>query len=197
MRITRLHVALAAALLASLALNWGTRADPSGPGLEFAPNMAHSPRYAAFAPNPNFADGKTLQAPEPGTIPRGFPPLHYDATPASAIRAGEELTSPIAASDSAALARGATVFANFCQPCHGVAGRGDGTVTQRGFPPPPSLLAQHAIDLRDGQIFHILTFGQGNMAAYASQVSREDRWKVIRYIRSLQPAAAAPAGATQ
>jgi mono/diheme cytochrome c family protein len=40
--------------------------------------------------------------------------------------------------------------------------------------------------MKDGQIFHVLNFGQGNMSSYASQISREDRWKVILYVRSLQ-----------
>ena len=44
----------------------------------------------------------------------------------------------------------------------------------------------------DGQMFHVLTFGQGNMAAYAAQVERDDRWRVIAYIRQLQGQAAAP-----
>jgi len=35
-------------------------------------------------------------------------------------------------------------------------------------------------------MFHLLSFGQGNMASYAAQISREDRWKVILYVRELQ-----------
>jgi hypothetical protein len=38
----------------------------------------------------------------------------------------------------------------------------------------------------DGQMYHLLTLGQKNMASYASQVERADRWKVIRHIRALQ-----------
>jgi mono/diheme cytochrome c family protein len=47
--------------------------------------------------------------------------------------------------------------------------------------------------MKDGQIFHILTYGQNNMPSYAGQISRDDRWKVIAYVRSLQ-AQRAPAG---
>jgi hypothetical protein len=35
-------------------------------------------------------------------------------------------------------------------------------------------------------LFHIITYGQTNMAAYASQVAREDRWAAILHIRHLQ-----------
>ena len=56
----------------------------------------------------------------------------------------------------------------------------------RGFPPPPSLLADQAVRLADGQIFHIVTYGQKNMPSYAAQVPLDDRWRVIAYVRSLQ-----------
>ncbi len=35
-------------------------------------------------------------------------------------------------------------------------------------------------------MFHILTYGQGKMASYAAQLSEDERWKVIRHVRSLQ-----------
>jgi hypothetical protein len=56
----------------------------------------------------------------------------------------------------------------------------------RGFPAPPSFLADHAMNLADGQIFHIVTYGQKNMPSHAAQVPAEDRWRVIAYVRSLQ-----------
>ena len=197
--ITRglLNAILLLLLAATLALNLAVRPDLARPNYEYFPNMAHSPRYNAFAANPNFADGKTLQAPPPGSIPRGFLPIHYAATPQDALRAGEELQEPLAAGDAAAMERGAAVFKNFCQECHGPGGKGDGPVAQRGFPPPPTLTADHAVNMKDGQLFHILTYGQGNMPSYASQLSRQDRWRVILYVRSLQQRAAVPPAAAK
>jgi mono/diheme cytochrome c family protein len=175
-------------LLGSAIANWVLRPDLSRPNLEFAPEMAHGPRYNAFAANPNFPDGKTLQ-PEPDTsIPRGFLPLHYAATPDDATRAGNELTSPVS-QGLAVLKRGEFVFENYCATCHGPGGLGNGPVAQRGFPPPPSLLADKTRKMKDGQLFHLLTYGQNNMPSYASQTSREDRWNVIAYLRSLQASA--------
>jgi mono/diheme cytochrome c family protein len=171
---------------ASLALHWVVRRDPTLPNREFIPEMAHTARYNAFSPNGNFRDGKTLQAPESGTIPRDYLPLHYRANHEDALRAGEELANPLSSADARAIERGTAVFANFCQPCHGASGRGDGPVALRGFPAPPSLLAERAVKMKDGQVFHILTYGQKNMPSYASQLSREDRWKVILFVRSLQ-----------
>ena len=40
--------------------------------------------------------------------------------------------------------------------------------------------------MKAGQMFHVLTFGQNNMPSYASQLSREDRWNAIAYVRTLQ-----------
>ena len=185
-----LNPVLAAAFAASLVLMWASRRDVRQPNAEFLPDMAHTPRYGAFAANPVFADGKTLQAPPEGTIPRGFMPVRYTASSADAARAGDELSNPFGPRDAAARARGEQVFVTFCAVCHGAGARGDGPVTARGVPPPPSLISGKAATMKDGQLFHIVTFGQKNMASYASQVSREDRWRVILYVRSLQTTAA-------
>lgn len=197
-----LNLLLLVLFLASLGANWAMHPRPWQPNREFFPEMVRTPRYNAYAANPNFSDGKTLQTPVAGTIARGHPPLHFTATPEDAIRAGEELRSPFqgnsspmggtmccAATDARtakAAERGATVFANFCQPCHGPSGKGDGLVVAKGYPAPPSLFADNARNIKDGQMFHILAYGQKNMPSYAAQISREDRWNVIAYIRSLQ-----------
>ncbi len=191
MRVRALNLVLAAAFAASFVVMWASRRDVHQPNVEYFPDMAHSPRYNAFAPNPVFADGRTLQAPPEGAIARGLMPEHFQATPADAERAGRELTSPFAAGDNDALARGRHVYETFCVPCHGAAGGGDGPVARRGVPPPPSLIAEHAIGLPDGHLFHIITYGQNNMASYAAQVDREDRWRVILFVRSLQAQATA------
>lgn len=187
-----LNAILFLAFVILLALNWIVRSEPAEPNREFLPEMVRTARSNAFASNPNFPDGKTLQAPEPGTISRGALPLHYQATPQDALRAGEELVNPYPANDAHAVQRGQFVYQTFCQPCHGVSGRGDGVVVSRGFPAPPSLLAEHTLNMKDGQMFHVLAYGQGNMPSYAAQVSPEDRWQVILYLRSMQKQAARP-----
>ncbi|MBI4444201.1 MAG: c-type cytochrome [Acidobacteria bacterium] len=186
MRPRSLNLFLLISIVIIGALNWIIRRDFSQPNLEFLPEMVRSVPYDSFAPNPNFPDGKTLQQPVPGTIPRGFLPLHYEATPQDAERAGEELSNPYSMQDTEALQRGDRVYSNFCLPCHGPAGRGDGPVILRGYPAPPPLISNRAIRMKDGQIFHIITYGQRNMSPHATQIAREDRWKVILHIRTLQ-----------
>ena len=180
----KLNLFLLTVLVASLAANFGISDNPARRNFEVMPEMVRSIAYKSFTANPNFGDGKTLQTPPEGTIARGVKPLHYAATPDDAVRAGRELTAP--SKSPAGLERGARVYQNYCLPCHGGAGKGDGLVAMRGFPPPPSFLAEHAIHLADGQMFHIVTYGQKNMPSYAAQVSAEDRWHVIAYVRSLQ-----------
>lgn len=184
----RLNIALCIAIVVVVALTWMLRRDFTERNLELLPGMVESVPSDAFAPNQNFPDGKTLQAPPPGTIPRSFTPVHYAATPEDAIRAGKELRSPFMQDSVAAIERGRNVFATFCQPCHGAGGLGDGPVVLHGFPPPPSLLAEKAMKLQDGQIFHIITYGQGNMPSLASQIAPLDRWRAVLHVRSLQTA---------
>jgi cbb3-type cytochrome c oxidase subunit III len=162
--------------------------DVTRPHYEFVPErqMSQDVAFDSFAPNLNFPDGLTFRSPPPGTIARGQLPIHYEATPVDAVRAGEELKNPFSEADPGRLARGSVVFANFCQVCHGPNGFGNTQVTQRGFPQPSSLMGERALAMKDGQMFHVLTFGQGNMPAHAAQLSREDRWSAILHVRLLQ-----------
>lgn len=199
----KLNLLLAAALALCVTAGFFVRSHPSRPNFEVLPEMARTAAYKAYAANPNFPDGKTLQPPPAGTIPRGFHAVHpVELQPgeAGAVRAGQELTNPYQAGDAGAFARGALVFRTWCLPCHGPTGKGDGPTALRGFPAPPPLDGQKTVALKDGRLFHILTYGQKNMPSYASQVSEDDRWKAILYVRSLQrpapvAAAASPAPA--
>jgi mono/diheme cytochrome c family protein len=163
---------LGVALVASIALNMAASGAKTRPNFEYLPNMARTARYNAFEENPNFADGLTLRAPVPGTIPRGWTPP------------GD--TNPFSADDRAAMERGAAVFTNFCQPCHGANAQGQGPVVLRGFPPPPPLTRGQTQGKTDAELYEVVTKGIITMPSYASQLSYDDRWKVILYVRSLR-----------
>jgi mono/diheme cytochrome c family protein len=181
------------ALMSIVAFCWIVKErDVSRPNYDFLPEtqMAYSVAYDSFSPNPNFPDGITLRSPPAGTIARGHLPLHYQPTYEDALRAGQELQNPFTQNDASRRERGSAVFANYCQVCHGTTGEGNGPITQAGFPPPASLLADRAVQMKDGQMFHVLTYGQLNMPAFNAQLSRADRWSVILYVRMLQGPAA-------
>ena len=186
-RPTFLQIRFAALLLMVTAAGWAWHHGPKSRGYEFMPDMAHSLAYDAYSPNPIFRDGKTLQAPVPGTIAVGAAlPFRYAATPQDAERAGRELRNPFPPS-RAVLVRGQQVYTTFCAVCHGVRGAGDGPVIQtKKFPNPPSYADRRLIDMPDGQMFHVITRGTELMPSYAGQISAEDRWKAIHYIRLLQ-----------
>ena len=154
--------------------------------LTYAPDMAVSPAVTTYSSSAVTEDAQTLRAPVPGTVPRGPLPLHYEATEADALRAAVELQVPPGIAAEPDRLRAEKLFAVFCQPCHGGEGHGDGITIKRGFQPPPSLLTQHARDMRDGQMFHVITYGQKLMPSQASQVRADDRWRLIMHVRRLQ-----------
>ena len=157
---------------------------PEKRGFEYAPDMVYSLAYDSFAPNPVTRDGLTLQRPVRGTIPRGFLPLHYGATPEEAERAGRELQNPIPRTARTA-ADGQVLFETFCVVCHGKSGAGDGPLIPR-IPNPPSYSSERVRAMPVGRIFHVITFGSGRMPSYASQVSPADRWLIAAHVQTLQ-----------
>jgi mono/diheme cytochrome c family protein len=84
------------------------------------------------------------------------------------------------------LTQGEERFRAFCSPCHGVSGRGDGTVVSRGFPPPPSYHDERLLALAPEQIVQVITHGKGRMFPYADRVLPEERWAIAHYVKALQ-----------
>jgi mono/diheme cytochrome c family protein len=185
----KLNILLLACILGCLGLIFFLKRDYSEPNQELITErqMARSPAFRAYSPNPNFADGITFRHAAPGTIPQGWQPSPpYGPTPTEMVRAGNELKNPLSFTQQGARLLGASLFATYCQCCHGPTGMGDGPVSSRGYPAPLSFLKPQGLEMKDGEMFHILTFGKGNMPAHAVQLSELDRWAVILHIRILQ-----------
>lgn len=199
--INRTNTVLAVLLVAIVVVITLVGGDNSRPNFESFPEMKYTPAWEAFAASRQSLDGRTIfrnghtmQPTVPGTIARGQMPLHYAATIEDAVRAGEELQNPYSQVPehlSASIERGGEVYRTFCVLCHGPQGTGDGPVPKRGFSPPPSLQTGKSVRMKDGQLFHILTYGQAAMAPFAAQLPREQRWDVINYVRELQSKAPA------
>ncbi len=182
----KLNVFLALALLSSVAANLLVEPASSRANFEFIPEMVRTAAYKAYSSNPVLPEGRTLQLPPAGTLRRGLKELKFNPGDAEALRAGLELVNPVPADDLDAAARGSEVFRIYCTPCHGGTGRGDGPVAMRGFPAPPPLNSEKALAMKDGQIFHLITFGQKNMPGYAAQLPESDRWKAVLHVRTIQ-----------
>lgn len=162
------------------------------PGYEYAPNMYDALAYNPDQPNTNFKDGKTAQKPVTGTTPVGWSRFNYENTLEGYQAAGAEMKNPFAG-DSSVLAEGKVLYTNFCGHCHGADGKGDGSIIALGkFPPPPSYSTGTSSrggamkDLTDGKIYHTITYGINLMGSHASQISPEERWKIVMYVHELQ-----------
>lgn len=182
----RLNTVLAVVFILLIFANVYVRPDESRLNFEFLPEMVRTPSYKAFDENEVMTNGITFQAPPPHAVARGTPLLPLAPSESDALRAGEVLTNPFDAEDLTAYTRGSEVFRTWCTPCHGGTGKGDGPVAMRGFPAPPPLTSQNSVAMKDGQMFHLISYGQNNMPGYASQISADDRWKAVIYVRTLQ-----------
>ena len=158
--------------------------DASRRGLEYMPDMAYSVPYSSFTRNPVTRDRKTLQLPVAGTVPRGFQPFRYAATPEESLRAGRELRNPVPRSPEA-LAQGRALYETFCLVCHGEQGQGDGPLVPK-IPNPPAYTSERVRAMAPGRIFHVITRGSGRMPSYAAQIPYEQRWLIVHYVNALR-----------
>ncbi len=139
--------------------------------------------------------GEELQNPWKNPAPKPQSPSESARKPSTPPAKSDEAPKPEASPVPAvsgpspmeqSIVRGNRLFRIYCVACHGGTGLGDGLVAQRGFPPPPSLVTGKSLQMKDGQLFHILTYGQGAMAPFAGQISQEQRWDLVSFVRDLQ-----------
>jgi mono/diheme cytochrome c family protein len=96
------------------------------------------------------------------------------------------LENPVKATDGTRL-QGKELYGIFCVPCHGESGMGDGLVGKK-YLPAPADIRQSAIGgkLSDGELFVIISSGYGGMPALRSDLSPEERWKIVVHLRTLK-----------
>lgn len=159
----------------------------NNPGYDYFPDMAYSKAYETYSANPVFADGKTLRVPVEGTVSREMIPYPYQKNDTDRLLAGRELINPLTASDEN-LKRGEVAYKRFCINCHGTMADGNGNLFTSGLYPfkPASLVNDKVKKIPDGEIYHVITVGQGVMMAYGGIVRPDDRWKILMYVRELQ-----------
>jgi mono/diheme cytochrome c family protein len=176
--MTRCFLVIAIAAAAAVLVGCGAGADRRA--YEYMPDMARDPAYKAFAPNPVTRDGLTLQRPVSGTIPRGYQLFHFGPGELEAERAGRELLNPYRATPKT-LEEGKALFETYCAVCHGAQGKGDGPISAK-IPTPPSYVSDRLMQFPPGRVFHVITLGTGKMPSYASQLSADERWKIVTYV---------------
>ena len=145
--------------------------------------MMDQPKQSAQQKSLVFSDGFGMRQPVAGTVARGFMPYEFKGQPDVA---GEKLVNPIPISKES-LKLGQVKFDIYCSPCHGYHAEGNSRLRGQ-FPNPPSLHSEKVRSWSDGRIFAVLTEGQNIMPSYATQLSVDERWAVINYLRVLQRA---------
>ncbi len=163
------------------------------PGYEYMPNMYRSPSFETYSENPNFSNNSTARLPVKGTIARGAMPFEYENTLEDYLRAGEELINPLSNNDKNT-EDGEALYVMFCAHCHGDNGDGKGSISHPVYGAIPAYNDKVQIrrtgstmsELKDGNIYHAITYGLNAMGPHASQVTPEERWKIIMYINNLQ-----------
>ena len=157
----------------------------SRPPIHINPSMFNQPKVLPQTASDFFYNGASMRDPVPGTIPIGG--LKEDA----AFFTGKgpdgqfvaKIPEPV---DAKLLERGQQRYTIYCQPCHDARGDGKGILFQRGNVPTASFHQDKILKYPDGQIFDVITNGQGLMPAYRWPIQAADRWAIIAYVRELE-----------
>ena len=147
-------------------------------------DMHNQPRYKPLRATAFFADGRSARPLVPGTVPRGAA-LGNVAFYTGRI-GGQLMNAMPFPVTRQVLQRGQERFNIYCAPCHSEIGDGDGMIVRRGYLRPPSLHIERLRTAPLGHFFAVITHGFGGMPDYSSQISPEDRWKIVAYVRALQ-----------
>ncbi|MEM8953001.1 MAG: cytochrome c [Verrucomicrobiota bacterium] len=188
------------------------------PPWEVFPDMDRQLKVMYQKPSDFFANGMASRVPVDGTVPMGFsvPDQLAGLGPAIAggFTQGQDYFNSGAMGDyfgdgmpeevevtPAFIKRGKERFELNCAVCHGVSGDGKGAVSNY-WPTPIANLHELRLTDRavtpDGSIYWTITHGKGLMGPYGGNITVEDRWAIVAYVRALQkaqPAGAVPEGA--
>ncbi len=170
----RLRQISAVGLLAAIAALPGCRLD-----------MQVQPKQNPLSRSDFFSDQRSERPPVEGTVARGqLREDTYFYTGKIGNNPGNYM--PFAVTKEV-LDRGRERYNIYCALCHSRVGDGNGFVPSRGFArKPPSYHIERLQKAPLGYFYDVITNGFGIMSDYASQVSPEDRWKIVAYIRALQ-----------
>ncbi|MNQ86054.1 Cytochrome c [compost metagenome] len=168
--------------------------DNKSTGLEYARNMYDPIAYNQDQPNKNFANGATSQTPPPNTNPVDYIRYEYPNTK-EGYEASVALVNPLALTEKN-LTEGKHFYTVFCAPCHGEKGDGQGHIVKldKGISGVPAYHGADANssrgglmkDMPAGKVYHTIMYGLNAMGSHASQLSPEERWKVVMYVQQLQ-----------
>ncbi|MEJ2216574.1 MAG: DUF3341 domain-containing protein [Gemmatimonadota bacterium] len=174
-----------ACVVAGLGTAWAIRTIPTTrPVVE----MESQARLDAQAADSFFTNRRGMQRPPRGTVPRAYMPI----LAASAAQAGRVLIDPLPVT-ARVLERGRRLFDIHCAVCHDRLGTGKPWLDSTYKALPADLQSATMRKAPDGTLYRVMSEGYGTMPAYAADISQNDRWAIVRYIRALQRSQDAPA----
>jgi len=98
----------------------------------------------------------------------------------------EAVTSNQLDSSKLDIKKGKELYMINCAVCHGEKADGNGPVIKKGFYP-VNLKTQGVKDRKDGYIFAYIRYGgKVMMPSYRENLSEEQAWQVVNYIRHIQ-----------
>lgn len=172
---------------------WHSRKPP----LYIYPDMEWQLKLRPQKPNDFFPNGISSQPQVTGTIARSTPiqtksgaVYPYEDAPVNTGRlAGTTNYVDLNALPVTAqlLKRGQQRFTINCSPCHGQLADGNGITKKIGaMAVVANLHDKRIVKMPDGELFNVITYGRNLMGAYGPNVTVEDRWAIIAYLRALQ-----------
>ncbi len=177
---------------ALLVLAQSCTSDPNSPGVEYMPDMYRSPSIETYvdygvvgdSTSTELVNTQSARLPAPNTVPRGWNVYPYDNNLEGYEAAGEELMNPLVLTKEV-MEEGKVVYGKFCVHCHGTGGKGDGKVAKNAKynAVPPAYDSDELKNLEQGKMFHSIHYGKNKMGSHAGQISWEDRWKVVTYVK--------------
>ena len=114
----------------------------------------------------------------------GFGGSAFAQAPWVAPEADKAKKNPLP-NDKKFVEQGAKLAQVNCATCHGAKGKGDGAAAAALNPKPADWTSKRVQDESDGEIFWKISNGRGAMPPW-KHLSEQDRWALIRYIRSLK-----------
>ena len=157
-------------------------------------DMQDQPKFVPQRGTTFFADGRSARPQVAGTVARNQ--MHEDSYFFTGLQGGKEgdgIPAELTLTPEL-MQRGQERYNIYCTPCHSRVGNGDGMIVQRGYRPAGDFHTDRLRNAPLGHFFSVMTNGYGAMPDYAAQLTPEDRWAVVTYIRALQLSQNAKAG---
>lgn len=177
------------------------------PGKIYMPDMAYSRAYETYADHSNLekAGVHFNNMPVAGTVGRHENYVYHlpaDKPGDTAnYYASRLITNPVTSLTDDEMKEAERQYLINCGICHGEKLDGNGPLWKGGDGPYPAKPATLVGDAKyeamtAGTMFYSITYGKNLMGSYASQLTPEQRWHIVYYIKSKQNKTAAAPAAT-